>query len=127
MKQSPADDCLYIGQRDGEVMYLLLYVNDGLVISKLKSALDSFLEDLKNAFKIKISEPRYFVGFKLERNRDNRSFRIHQLKYINKLLERFKINDAKEMSVPMDPNTRVFDGDESSDIERKKGDEEQTI
>lgn len=106
MKQSPADDCLYIGQRNGEIIYLLLYVDDGLVISKSKLILDSFLNDLMNTFEIKIYEPRYFIGFEIERNRAKKSLRIHQFEYINKLVNRFQMNDAKEVSVPMDPTVR---------------------
>lgn len=32
--------------------------------------------------------------------------RIHQFEYINKLVNRFQVNDAKEVSVPMDPTVR---------------------
>lgn len=106
MDRSPADECLYIGQRDGEFIYLLLYVDDGMVISKSKSVLQSFIADLGKAFEVKVNEPRYFIGFEIERDRTERSLRLYQYKYISRLIERFQMIDAKVLSVPMDPCVR---------------------
>lgn len=133
MKLSPADDCLYIGQRNDEIIYLLLYVDDGLVISKSKLILDSFLNDLMNTFEIKIYEPRYFIGFEIERNRAKKSLRLHQFEYINKFIDRFQMNDAKEVSVLMDPvrysrtmcpTGRLFKNNVFNDNRRKGRNEE---
>lgn len=78
----------------------MLYVDDGLVINKSKLILDSFLNDLMNIFEIKIYKSRYFIDFEIERKRAKKSLRLHEFEYINKLVNRFQINDAKEVSVP---------------------------
>ena len=69
------------------------------MITKSMSVLDSFLRDLIDAFKIRINEPRYFVGFEIKRNETKRTLKIHQSEYISKLLDRFKMKEAKDLSV----------------------------
>jgi len=53
---------------------------------KSKKILMDFLEDLKMAFEIKINESRYFVGFKIERNRKAKILKIHYTEYIRKVI-----------------------------------------
>jgi len=54
-----------------------------------------------------VSEPNYFVGIEIERDRDKGSLKIHQTRYVQHLIERFNMKEAKEISVPVDPYTRL--------------------
>lgn len=106
LEKSEADECIYIGKYENEMIYLALYVDDGLVFSKSIKIIDRFLQKLGQVFEIKVSEPNYFVGLEIERDRSNRLLKIHQKSYIERIIEKFGMTDAKTVSIPVDPNTR---------------------
>lgn len=78
MKRSDADDCIYIGRRGQHYIYLALYVDDGLVLSDSMDIVTEFLNYLKEAFEIKIKNPRFFVGFEIERDRERRIIKLQR-------------------------------------------------
>lgn len=82
-------------------------MDDGLVMSNSIEALTRFINYLKTAFKIKVKEPKYFVGFEIERDKNNKMIKIHQQSYIEKIIRKFGMEDAKIASVPVDPNTKL--------------------
>lgn len=107
MKRSNADDCIYIGRRDQHYICLALYVDDGIVISDSMEILTEILNDLKAAFEVKIKEPRFFVGFEIERDRERRTIKLYQHSHITKIIDRFRIEDAKPSSIPVDPTIKL--------------------
>lgn len=107
LQRSDADDCIYVGSYGADKIYLALYVDDGLVFCKSKNTLRKFLNQIGKVFDIKISEPRCFVGLEIERDRDRNWLKIHQASYTQQLIERFNMKEAKGMSIPVDPHTRL--------------------
>lgn len=53
-----------------------------------------------------MNEPRYFVGLEIERDRNKRTVKIHQASYIEKLIDKFRLKDAKIVSVPLNPTVK---------------------
>lgn len=106
LEKSSADNCIYISRKNHEELYLALYVDDGLALSTSTKVLDQFLEELRAKFEVKINEPRYFVGLEIERNRGKRSIKIYQTNYIQKVIDKFRMSDAKIASVPLDPTIK---------------------
>ena len=106
LEKSPADNCIYTGRKNNKEIYLALYVDDGLVMSTSIKVLDQFLEELQDKFEIKMNEPRYFVGLEIERDRDKRSIKIHQTNYIQKVIDKFRMMDAKTANVPLNPTVK---------------------
>ncbi|CAH2102025.1 unnamed protein product [Euphydryas editha] len=102
-ENSHSDQSVYIGCIEGTKVYLLLYVDDGLIISKKKDVISKVVNDLKANFEIRTMEAKNFVGLQIERF-DKRIF-IHQKKYIEKLLIKFNMNDSNGNSIPVDPHT----------------------
>lgn len=107
MERIEADDCIYIGHRGQYYLYLALYVDDGLIMSDSMDILTEFLNRLKEAFEIKIKESRFFVGFEIERDRKRRTIKLHQRSYIEKLIEKFRMEDSKTSSVPINPCVKL--------------------
>src|SRR5207247_8338434 len=62
-----SDPSVYVGCSNSDVMYLCLYVDDGLVMSPSKQAILDFLGALKSHFDIKTSEASVFVGMHILR------------------------------------------------------------
>lgn len=47
----------------------------------------------------------WLLGLAIERNRTSRTLSISQKSYIETILRRFNLENAKSLSIPMDPNT----------------------
>lgn len=119
VKQSQADDCLFIGKEGGFNFYLILYVDNGLLLCKNQNILDKIINEMKAEFEIKVCKLSYFVGFEVERFEDG-SITIHQEAYINKMLDKFGMQDAKEVSTPLDMNVKLSKDMDSKSEEAMK-------
>lgn len=118
LTQSNADKCVYHGIFNGNAkVYLALYVDDGLVFAETKQAMDVVITHLKNNFDVKVSEPNYFVGMQIERNRIERSIFIHQTSYIQSVIKRFNHVNAKPVTVPADPHTKLNESNNPDETE----------
>jgi len=62
------DPCVYYNKLPGgEYIYLLLYVDDMLIASKSKSAIDKLKKDLSSEFEIKdLGEVKKVIGMEIE-------------------------------------------------------------
>lgn len=72
----------------------------------MPQVLERFLQELEAKFEVKVNEPRYFVGLEIERNRQKKMVKIHQASYIEKLVDKFKLTDAKISNVPLNPTIK---------------------
>lgn len=102
-KSSHSDKCVYIGNVNNNVVYLLLYVDDGLLLSKSKVSLDVIIQELSKNFDIKKCEPNNFIGLQIEKSKG--CIFIHQANYIERLLCKFNMQDANCNVIPVDPHT----------------------
>ena len=100
--QSEADPCVYGGMIERESMYLALFVDDGLIASKSLRVIEEVVEYLREAFEITIGNANKFYGLQIARNRNEKSMMIHQSDYAEKILGKFRMDDAKAVSVPGD-------------------------
>ena len=98
-----SDKCIFVGMIEHCKVYLALYVDDGLVISKSQSAIDSVLYYLKNKFRITVDAADEFVGMEIKRDRANKLIKISQSNYISKLIEKFGMSEAFSLSIPAEP------------------------
>lgn len=98
MVQSEADQCIYIGEIEKKV-YLALFVDDGLAACKSSRVLDKMIECLKGTFEITIGDASKFIGLQIVRNRHDKTMFIHQSEYVEQILEKFKMIDAKVVSI----------------------------
>lgn len=83
-------------------MYLALFIDNGLVASENKTAVEIVLNKLNNEFEITIGNGSSFVGLQIERDKVNKTMFIHQEAYALQIIDRFKMSEAKLMSVPAD-------------------------
>jgi len=89
---------------DGEYIYLLLYVDDMLIASKSRSAVDK-LKDLSFEFEIKDpDEAKKMLGMEIERDHKGGKVSLTQKGYLKKVLQIFNINDeTKSVSIQLAP------------------------
>ena len=103
--QSEADPCVYGGMIKRESVYLV--VDHGLIACKSLRVIEKVVEYLREAFEITIGNANKFVGLQIARNREEKSMMIHQSDYAEKILEKFRMDDAKAVSVPADPHVAL--------------------
>jgi len=77
-KQYEADKCVLQAQIDGNLIFLAIYVDDGLIICKNLEIINKILADLDKQFKISISSPNCFVDLEIHRNMERKETLISQ-------------------------------------------------
>jgi hypothetical protein len=84
------------------VGFLILYVDDMLLIGNDAKFLSTIKEYLKSVFSMNdLGEAAYILGIKIYRDRSRRLIALSQSTYIDKVLKRFKMENAKKGFLPM--------------------------
>lgn len=101
MRPTAADPCVYVANTN-ERMYLALYVDDGLIFAESSQTIDKFIGYLTKHFMVKEVDSHCFIGIEIVRNRPRNSIFLHQQKYVNKILEKFNMGEAKGAATPLE-------------------------
>ena len=105
---------LFRFQSNDDVLYLSMYVDDGLVASSSPQLYHKFMCALKTEFTISNESPlQYYLGIAFTQDRDGSVF-LDQSKYIRELLERFGMQDSSPEPTPLAPNQHL-NGDDCCD------------
>jgi hypothetical protein len=99
-----SDAGVYVRKREGEKpLFILVYVDDLLIICKDLSLVEWFKELLKSKFTIHdLGEVKDFLGCQVRRNRQDRQISISCIPKIEALLEKFGVSDGgRVVDTPM--------------------------
>lgn len=108
MKQSKVDPCVYFKILHG-VIYLIVavYVDDFLILWKIKSEKENIKRFLSSEFKMKdLGRAKQCVGLRIS-NDNQGNYYLDQELYINEIIKRFGMADCNPISTPSDPNTKL--------------------
>jgi Reverse transcriptase (RNA-dependent DNA polymerase) len=87
---------------ESSVIFLILYVDDILLIMNDISILDSMKSSLSRVFSMKdLGEATYILGIRIFHERSKRLIGLSQSIYIEKVLEMFNMQDFKRGFLPM--------------------------
>ena len=103
MKKTESDSSVYTGMVKDQVVYLALYVDDGLVISPRREAVDFVIKAIQKKFEIKVHDPSSYVGMQIIMDKGTGEISLSQEAYVHSMLERFNMSLCKAASVPMQP------------------------
>ena len=96
------EPCVYKKTNGSAVVFLLLYVDDILLIGNDVSVLQSVKIWLSKNFSMKdLGEATYILGIKIYRDITKRLLGLSQSTYINKMLKRFSMEQSKRGYIPM--------------------------
>ena len=88
---------MYKRNQDKVVMLQVLYVDDILLIGNDVGVMSSVKVWLSSQFDIKdLGEANFILGIKLWRDRKNKMLGLSQARYIDKVLERFSMQNSKK-------------------------------
>ncbi|KAK8713554.1 hypothetical protein V6N13_148767 [Hibiscus sabdariffa] len=96
------EPCVYKKFSGSIVSFLILYVDDILIIGNDIPTLQSIKTWLSSCFSMKdLGEAAYTLGVKIYRDRSRRLLGLSQSTYIDKVLKRFSMEEAKRGFLPM--------------------------
>lgn len=102
--RSNADSCFYIYVKDGQQILLTIYVDDGLIAASNESLINKLFKNLSEQFTITSTKNvKHFLGMEISRLQDGSIF-VNQSSYTEKILRKFKMIDANNVSTPIDCN-----------------------
>lgn len=112
--QSSADPCFYMYKEGDRKMFLVIYVDDGLLAASHEYLIDKFFVELAKEFKITTTkEVTNFLGAEIIKLKDGSIF-IHQAKYIRNVLEKFKLNEANSVCTPIEVGWNAGSSEENN-------------
>ncbi|KAK8694636.1 hypothetical protein V6N13_072183 [Hibiscus sabdariffa] len=120
------EPCVYKKFSGSIVSFLILYVDDILIIGNDVPTLQSIKTWLSSCFSMKdLREAAYMLGVKIYRDRSRRLLGLSQSTYIDKVLKRFSMEESKRGFLPM--RHVSFEGNVSFNTTRKRTNESNSI
>ncbi|KAJ9561546.1 hypothetical protein OSB04_006706 [Centaurea solstitialis] len=100
--KSEFEPCVYTKFSGSIVTFLVLYVDDILLIGNDIPTLQSVKSWLSKCFQMKdLGEAAYILGIKLYKNRSKRLIGLSQSTYIDKVRKKFRMDESKKGYIPM--------------------------
>lgn len=102
-QKSPYENCAYTKMLgDGSMIYLLIYVDDMLVAARDKAVITELKQQLSVKFDMKDLGPaKRILGMEITRDRAKGVLYLSQEGYLGKVLELYKMEQAKHVVTPL--------------------------
>jgi hypothetical protein len=106
---SGADPSLYIRRgADGSIVYMLVHVDDILVAASDFSVMQQVISQLGSVFTLRdLGDASYYLGMEIVRNRQARTVKLSQQRYVLDLVQRFGLDSTPPKDVPMTTSARL--------------------
>ncbi|GKA80040.1 retrotransposon protein, putative, ty1-copia subclass [Tanacetum coccineum] len=106
--QNRDEPCVYLKASGSNVTFLILYVDDILIMGNNIPMLQDVKSYLGRCFAMKdLGEAAYILGIKIYRDRSRRLIGLCQSAYIEKILKRFHMENSKRGSIPMQEKLKL--------------------
>jgi hypothetical protein len=107
-KRTESDWSLYRRTHGKDESILATSVDDMLIASTSDAESDAVVAALASRLEITDNgEPKLHLGCTIERDRVNRTIKLHQKSYTESILRDFNFDKCNSVSTPMDPGTRL--------------------
>lgn len=105
-KSSNDDPCIYLKNGGDQLIIIIVYVDDILIISPNTDSIVDFREHLRRSFDVSdLGELKYCLGLDFERLNDG--IHMSQATYINDILRIFEMLDCNPVSTPLDASVKM--------------------
>ena len=112
---------MYKRLQDKVVIFLVLYVNDILLVGYDIGVMSSVKIWLSSLFDVKdLGKANYILGIKLWRDWKNRMLGLSQAGYIDKVLARFSMENSKKGLLPFRHGVALSDDQRPKTLKEKK-------
>ncbi|PNW85386.1 hypothetical protein CHLRE_03g183950v5 [Chlamydomonas reinhardtii] len=104
-----ADPALFVRQDEAGLVYVLVHVDDLLVAAGCPVQLAAVKSAIGACFEVRdLGEASTYLGMQINRDPSTGEILLLQRRYIEELLQRHHMMDAKPRSLPLPPGTRVL-------------------
>ena len=111
-KQCTADPCIFIRSEGTDLTIISVYVDDLIIITKTPEMMRRIKDSLATRFKMKdLGKLHYCLGITVEYDEEKKCLWMHQRQYIQSLLERYGLSQAKTSTTPADINVKLVKDD----------------
>nr|GEX03208.1 hypothetical protein [Tanacetum cinerariifolium] len=98
--QNRDEPCVYRKASGSDVVFLILYVDDSLIMGNNIPRLKEVKDYLGKCFSTKdLREAAYILGIKIYRDRSRRLIGLSQSAYIDKILKKYNMHNSKKGSI----------------------------
>lgn len=112
------DKCLYSKKENEFWIYILIYVDDILIACKEEEIIKKYADSIGTEVQLNsLGDVKYFLGIETRKN-EKGIYCINQKGYIEKILKRFKLQNAKFSKIPMDPG--YYKNSTANDLENNE-------
>ena len=109
------EPCVYQKFSGSNVTFLVLYVDDILLMGNSVPMLEDVKSHLGKCFAMKdLGEAAFILGIKISRDRSKRLIELSQKAYIEKILKRFSMENSKRGNLPMQDGLKLSIKDSAS-------------
>ncbi|GKB98017.1 retrotransposon protein, putative, ty1-copia subclass [Tanacetum coccineum] len=106
--QNRDEPCVYMKASGSYVTFLILYVDDILIMGNNIPMLQDVKSYLGRCFAMKdLGEAAYILGIKIYRDRSKRLIGLCQSAYIEKILKRYFMENSKRGTIPMQEKLKL--------------------
>ena len=111
-KQCTADPCIFVTGEEADLTIVAVYVDDLIVIAKTPETIKKIKESLAARFKMKdLGKLHYCLGISIQHDEERGSLWMDQRQYIQSLLKRYGLSQAKTAKTPADINVKLVKND----------------
>jgi hypothetical protein len=115
-----ADHCCYFKRFESSYIILLLYVDDMLVAGPDMDEIQMLKKQLSREFDMKdLGAAKQILGMRINRDKQKGTLQLSQEEYIDRILKRFSMSNAKPVSTPLASYFRLSK-DQSPKTEEEK-------
>jgi hypothetical protein len=94
--RSDADFSVYVTQVKDVKFFIVVYIDDLILVCNKKDKLLQMKEELSQKFEMKdLGDLHFFLGMEVERDRAQRFLYINQIGYLKEILKCFRMEDCK--------------------------------
>ena len=107
-----SDCCVYIKRAASTVVFVLVYVDDLLLVTNDTTELKATKAALSGRFDMKdMGEAHFILGVQIRRDRARRQLYLSQQEYVRTILKRFNMEDCKPVASPMATGVKLLKND----------------
>jgi hypothetical protein len=117
-KRLHSDNSIYVLQQKDSITILAVYVDDLILASNNREALNHTKSKLKESFEMTdLGKLSWFLGMEINVNNNNNTVTLNQKSYIENILKRYGMSDCKPVSTPMETNNQLQQDPDGQEFE----------
>jgi hypothetical protein len=113
------DKTLFLLRQSDDILIVQVYMDDIFFSGSSHSLVARFAEDMSKEFEMSMmGKLQFFLGLQIKQAKEG-TF-VHQAKYTNDILKKFKMDNSKPLSTPMSTTTTLDADEDGEPVDQKE-------